>query len=374
MSQESGKLLLLFVEGYTKKIGGGDYHFFHLKNELKKRNDVDCLSISTVNSESFNLFTVLTNSLKSLVRKINSTLVPSKTSLVLCEAPYPPHQILSLRIHLKYGIPLIVYYHHYIPLSFHPFKRGIFRSIVYFLYNNFTLTILKVLGAIISLDYPTDLHIKGITCIPNENALPLEYLRANPNDLGVKTFDLCYVGRFEKHKGSNDLIKVVSMLREQGINLKVIVIGQVKSKTYLKTIKLLNRLHIFENFTFAGVLSEVDKINTLMRSKIYISLSYEEGWGLSVMQAAALLIPIVAYDLKAYSYLSGNIDTVQPGDVLGISEKIKDILIGKGPSLLKLNSSRKLVLKYSYEKITESQLTYFRNIVIMNSYSNSAQS
>ena len=367
MAQQSGKLFLLFIEGFTKQIGGGDYHFSHLKNELMKRNDVDYLSISTVNSENFNLFTVLTSSLRSLVRKLDSTLIPSKTSLILCEAPYPPHQILSLRIHLKYGIPLIVYYHHYIPLSFHPFNRGIFRSIAYFLYNNFTLIILKVMGVIISLDYPNDLHIKGITCIPNENALPIEYLNANPNNFGVKTFDLCYVGRFEKHKGSKDLIKVVSILREQGISLKVIVIGQVKSKTYLKTIRLLKRLHIFENFIFAGILSESDKINTLMKSKIYISLSYEEGWGLSVMQAAALSIPIVAYDLKAYSYLSDNIDTVKPGDLLGITEKIKFILIGGGPSLLKLNSSRKLVLKYSYEKISENQITYYRNIVTMNS-------
>ncbi|EQD71146.1 glycosyl transferase group 1, partial [mine drainage metagenome] len=55
--------------------------------------------------------------------------------------------------------------------------------------------------------------------------------------------------------------------------------------------------------TLFGHLSEEAKQDLLSASKLFVFPSYEEGWSLAVMEAAAYGCVPVVYDLPAYDYL-----------------------------------------------------------------------
>ena len=92
------------------------------------------------------------------------------------------------------------------------------------------------------------------------------------------------------------------------MNFKIILAGKGKGKYINKINKMIERFKLSENITLSGYVSEDKKFELLRRSRIFLFLSYEEGWSISVMEAASVGTPIVAYSLPAYYYLRGNVD------------------------------------------------------------------
>ncbi|MGC8982056.1 MAG: glycosyltransferase, partial [Minisyncoccia bacterium] len=106
-----------------------------------------------------------------------------------------------------------------------------------------------------------------------------------------------------------------------------------------------------------------EKNKILAKSKIFISLSYEEGWGISVMDAAYLRIPIVAYSLKAYSYLNDNYFKCKVGDLNDVVEKIIYIIENYEEAIKLSLEAEKQVSNYDYKKIAYDQYQYYLDII-----------
>jgi glycosyltransferase involved in cell wall biosynthesis len=72
----------------------------------------------------------------------------------------------------------------------------------------------------------------------------------------------------------------------------------------------------------SGFLSDEDKRSAVARSDLHISASQGEGWGLSVLEAAALGVPTVAYDVDG---LRDAVRDGQTGWLVGDGELIEDV-------------------------------------------------
>lgn len=349
---------ILVVKDNCNGTSGGDYHIGILSHKYKKDNDIDVEFIDMINNAPFNF----TNILKSMI-KIKTWNKDGRYDIILCSSPYIHHVIQSLYISRKKKIPMTVYFHHVVSLNFHPFRRGFLRAISYSIYWNFLLAFVKILKIPIFLDNHSNYNLSGITIYEDEDAPSTgKHFDSNID----KIYDVCYVGRFQKHKGSNDLVNFIITCVRKGLNYKMAVVGKISPEYKNRVVRKLARFGAEKNIVFTGFLQENEKNEVVSSSKVFISLSYEEGWSLAVMDAASAGIPVLAYNLPAYSYLKGNYFPISSGNIDEAVEKFKFIMENYNVALEKAREARKQVLKYSYDKITSYQLNCYNDIINSN--------
>jgi glycosyltransferase involved in cell wall biosynthesis len=121
--------------------------------------------------------------------------------------------------------------------------------------------------------------------------------------------DLVWVGRLVAHKRAELLLPVAK--RGFGID----VIGRGPSAAALSAAAAGIRVH--------GFLPEQDKQAMVARSLLHLNTSQGEGWGLCVLEAAALGVPTVAYDVEG---LRDAILDGQTGWLVREGEQLADVV------------------------------------------------
>ncbi|GAA3232345.1 glycosyltransferase family 4 protein [Actinocorallia longicatena] len=106
---------------------------------------------------------------------------------------------------------------------------------------------------------------------------------------------LVCVGRLVAHKRVDRLVLAAAHLRERRPGLRLHIVGRGEQHDALRA--RIAALGLEETVILHGFLSEEDKRRVLSSADLHVSASRYEGWGLSVIEAAALGVPTVAYDV-----------------------------------------------------------------------------
>ncbi|MBU0648131.1 glycosyltransferase [Patescibacteria group bacterium] len=96
---------------------------------------------------------------------------------------------------------------------------------------------------------------------------------------------LIYVGRLKKYKRIDYLIRSLLRLIYKYPQLKLHIVGTGEEQKPLND--LVIRLGLVRHVEFHGYVSEELKVNLLSSSWLFVTPSSHEGWGLSVLEAAA---------------------------------------------------------------------------------------
>ena len=353
---------ILIISSSSSKTGGGDIHLNRLISYWQKDN----VDVKTLTLMEFNKFDLLTNvkyaftSLEKIIGLNNVTNEEIlKFDIIVSASPYPSDLFHSIKLGKKYGKKVVCYFHHIVPpLSNYPFRRGFFRTVLNIVYFKYALHLVKKNHVAIFLDHPETLKDSGITVY--ENLTPAE---GNDNVYRDKFYDICHIGRITKAKGIIDLIRVLKMLSEEGIKPKIALVGAYSSKMKTKLDKLIHKYGLEGQITFFGYVNNEKKVEILKSSKIFISLSYEEGWSISVMEAANYGIPIIAYDLVAYNYLHGNYHSVPVGNLIVVKSLIINLLSNTELLNKYVESATFYVKSINYEDVSKTQLKYMSDFL-----------
>jgi glycosyltransferase involved in cell wall biosynthesis len=140
------------------------------------------------------------------------------------------------------------------------------------------------------------LRWKGdIQIIPNGTVVPV--VRQAPSDSGAAEqtgpLRLVWVGRLVAHKRPELILPVAERLGRSAV---IDVIGRGPGEPAL-TAAIAGR-GLSGSVRLRGFLSEADRDATVARSVLQLNTSQGEGWGLCVLEAAALGVPTVAYDVE----------------------------------------------------------------------------
>lgn len=159
--------------------------------------------------------------------------------------------------------------------------------------------------------------------IPNGLAADC-YVRAERSD-GVAVADppdtvtLTWVGRLVAHKRPERVLDIAAGLGE--VPAVIDVIGRGPAATELA--HQVAARGLTGRVRLRGYLSEADKRAAVAGSLLHINTSMGEGWGLCVLEAAALGVPTVAYDVD------GLRDAVRDGEtgwLVRASDGIEDVV------------------------------------------------
>jgi glycosyltransferase involved in cell wall biosynthesis len=170
-----------------------------------------------------------------------------------------------------------------------------------------------------------------------------------------KNYDVVHLGRLHEHKGVFHLAPLWKQIIEKKPDAKLLVIGEGPHRPRVE--QMFADLGIARNVRFTGGIPEAEKDRLIGESKIGLSLSFEEGWGLSINEFLAAAIPVVAYALPIF-------DTVFPNQLYGVKVGDIDGAAAKILRLLDLDTERKevgqrgrnFVMQYDYRNVAKSEL------------------
>lgn len=344
----------------NKTIQGGEVTRDFLIKEWKKMGVNVFIFYTPAVLKKFTFFEALKGTLKALFSKLNYNI--SNQSILVSFSPYPFDAITAIRLSKKFRVPCTVYFYHITPdIRFHAFRRGIFRVILNRLYFRFIIKVIQHYRIPIFLDNPNT--GKGLKVKVYPLLIALKDVK-NISNTSDKKYDISYVGRLENHKGVEDIIDVLNVLKNKyNIDAKAVLVGTGNEKYVKKLNKKIKKYNLGGNITFTGFVKEEEKWRVLSESKAFLFLSYEEGWAISVMEAASLGLPVVAYDLPAYYYLKGNFFKVNPGDIKAAAEKMTYILNNYKYALDIGNKAKEMVDKFNQELIARQQLIFYKRII-----------
>lgn len=142
---------------------------------------------------------------------------------------------------------------------------------------------------------------KNVVVIHNGVSSPVTEFREKFEDPTI-----IYFGRVKRLKRIDELLRVFRIVQNTVANARLLVAGK-DDKEYVNWLKSLVSSLDLANVLFIGKVNLKEKDYYLSRSWVYAITSVKEGWGISVLEANAVGLPVVAYRVP------GLLDSVREG-------------------------------------------------------------
>jgi len=152
--------------------------------------------------------------------------------------------------------------------------------------------------------------------------------------LDLERFDqptIVHLGRLRKYKSVDIAIRAMEIVKEKLLGARLVIIGDGPYREALE--KLTFKLGLKDSVEFKGFMEREELVRFLNRSHLLFNPSPKEGWGLTVVEANACGVPVVASNRPGLkdSVIDGETGFLVPyGDYEAFAEKAVEILSDRG--------------------------------------------
>src|SRR5262249_43785087 len=129
-------------------------------------------------------------------------------------------------------------------------------------------------------------------------------LPAPPPRAAVPT--LVHLGRLMRYKSADVAVRAFARVHAELASARLVMAGDGPERGRLE--RLASKLGVRTSAEFRGFVAHADKVDRLGRSHVAFNASPKEGWGLTVVEANACGVPVVA------SRRPGLVDSVRDGE------------------------------------------------------------
>ena len=177
---------------------------------------------------------------------------------------------------------------------------------------------------------------------------------------------LIFISTIQPRKNLKSIIEAIALLKDNyGIIINLLVCGKL-GWDYDEDLAAPGGYEVPDQVFFLGRVPEEDLISLLSGSVAYISASFEEGFGLPLLEAMACEVPAIVSDIPAYRSIAKDAAIYfDPHNVQDIAAKIHDFLKLDESSAGK-SSVREAVLQakiiadsYTWEQTASKMLRIF---------------
>lgn len=184
---------------------------------------------------------------------------------------------------------------------------------------------LPILSTVVVLSEPDVVYwklrgISNVVFLPNPPSPLVQQIPVNsaPRTAPTDRLEIVWWGRMQQRtKQVLDLIDVGVNLRELGVDFRITIVGPAGPDLNARQIERKARDRgISKNVVLAGHLHGSELINAVKHAHVFVSTSIVEGYPLVLVEAQALGLPVVMYDLPWLEFLRDNsgVLTVPQGD------------------------------------------------------------
>ena len=173
------------------------------------------------------------------------------------------------------------------------------------------------------------------------------------------------IGRLSKEKGFLDLIDVFNIIISKDNECRLHIIGDGFEKNNIEN--KINELNLNNYVTLYGYKDKSFIREKLNDMSLYLLTSYEESFGLVILEASSFGIPVIAFDSAegATEIINNDIDgyLISNRDKNLMAEKSIELLNNKKKLAKFGNEARLKAIKYSYDSVKEQWLKIIDNIL-----------
>ncbi len=105
---------------------------------------------------------------------------------------------------------------------------------------------------------------------------------------------VAYLGRLEPYKNIDVMLRAMARLGDRFPNAEILVIGRGSARDDLAA--LAKELRIADRTRFTGFITDEERNQLLLSTRVCVCPSEKEGWGLTVIESNATGTPVVATD------------------------------------------------------------------------------
>lgn len=149
-------------------------------------------------------------------------------------------------------------------------------------------------------------------------------------DLGLERYErptIVHLGRLRKYKSIDVALKAMAVIRRRLPGARLLIVGDGPYGEELR--RIAGSLDLGDSVEFLGYRDPESLVEILNRSHLLLNPSPKEGWGLTVVEANACGVPVVASDRPGLrdSVIDGTTGFLVPyGDPNAFAEKSLEIL------------------------------------------------
>ncbi len=194
--------------------------------------------------------------------------------------------------------------------------------------------------------------------LPRTPTAPIGYgvdIQAIPFSIDLpKQYDVVHLGRLHEHKGVFDLPKMWQRVVQTRPAAKLLVIGEGPHRP--RTEQMFRDMGLEKTVTFTGGVDEKTKNDLLCASRLGLSLSFEEGWGLSINEFLAAGLPVVAYGLPIFDVVfPRQLTNVPVGDHGAAAREVLALLDNPNRQRELAASGRRFVERYDFRNVAREE-------------------
>lgn len=208
---------------------------------------------------------------------------------------------------------------------------------------------------------------EGSICgVNTDRFIPSEHVREGQRQLlnvGKEKIVIAFMGRLNRDKGIFELLAAFNKLAGQYSNVQLTLFG-ADEEDCLKNIDCYNNISK-DNFNYVGPVSSPEK--SLQVADIFVLPSYREGFGMSVIEASCLGLPVICSD--AYGLKDTMVDNItglrcHVGDVQSLYKVMEKLYLDENLRKQLGDAGRKRVLeKFSTNKVVDCWNAFYHEIL-----------
>lgn len=175
---------------------------------------------------------------------------------------------------------------------------------------------------------------------------------------------LFYVGNAHPHKNVEGLINAFLKLKKKYVDLKLVLSGndhyfwQRISKLVADAIR---KDQSYEEIIFTGFITDEELAVIYQHASLFVLPSFEEGFGIPILEAMALNCPVAASNTASLSEVGGKACLYfNPQDVSDMQDKIEKILEDEDLRSKLIEMGQKRVKLFSWKRLAEKTLEVYQ--------------
>lgn len=167
----------------------------------------------------------------------------------------------------------------------------------------------------------------------------------------VKKDYFIYVGNIKKHKGLQTLVRAYAKARSQGLNTKLLLVGN-NEKFRSSDTELTELIETTPDIVFTGWVNNEELIRLISEAKALIQPSLYEGFGIPPLEALYLGTHAILSDIPVFKeiYKELPVTFFKCGDTEDLAEKMVMVVGNEVPE----NTKEQINKIYSYNRVANT--------------------
>lgn len=257
------------------------------------------------------------------------------------------------------------------------------RTIPVVIFNHFTNNLFKRIGVreqvrdvvaaggVTSKKLPRFLKNRYTTLLDGIDLEFFEKSKAKPLSYKLGRTALMLPSRVVPSKGHKDLIHTAYLLKKKGFDFTVIFAGREDSADYSIELKrTIAKYNMTDNFYFSGQLTQERLRDWYLASSLVVLPTYSEGLPRILLEAQAMEVPPVAYDVDGASEAVINGKTgylVKRGSIHALLQRVEELLQDRAKRIEMGKEGRKFVeSQFSFHYLAERHEMWYSSLIKCN--------